>query len=77
MNKTVNIIEIVNNNLNAVFAFKDNEKGNKKADELALALLKENANYLSNEDMQFIIDEGYFEDNNGYQLYIAHSINTI
>jgi len=23
------------------------------------------------------IDEGYFEDNNGYQLYIAHSINTI
>jgi len=67
---TVNVIEF-GDTVNRVSAFYDNPEGNKKAEELFVACIKENSDY-NDEQIQNCLDDGYF-DIGTYSINLVHS----
>jgi len=73
---TVNVIELTNGtDLQAVRAFADNPKGNKRAEKLFRRLIEECEPHRYDEtDFTDFLDEGTYEDGSGYQLFLVHSV---
>ena len=69
---SVNIVTYVNDSVQGVTSFKDNEEGNKEAERLFTNLIKENYSETTEEDIEASIDNGYFEEDN-WQVFIVHS----
>lgn len=70
---TVNVIEMTNGNFQSIRSFADNAEGNKRAEKLFKRCMKENDSNLSSEFMDECIEEGFYDDDNGYNLYLTHS----
>jgi hypothetical protein len=66
--------------MQGVRAFVDNPEGNKQAEKAFVRLIKEHEKpdpvdtRSTKEDFENFIDEGTYEDNSGYQLFLTHSI---
>ncbi len=75
---TVNVIESVDAVLLGVRAFTDNKEGNALAEKLFVRLVKEHNKSggpeFSKEDFTAMLDDGVYDDELGYQLFITHSI---
>ena len=72
---TVNVIEVVDNNVTEVFSYTDNKKGNKEAEAMFAKLGKENG--MKDGDLEASIENGYWNDEdepaNFYNVFITHS----
>ena len=79
---TVNVIEIVNEQLNSVRSFVDNPAGNKRAERMFRRLYREHNDpdgttgepRPTNADIDPYIEDGVYDDECGYQLVLAHSV---
>ena len=77
---TVNVIEITNDtDLQAVRAFADNPKGNKRAEKLfrqkVEAFEKERTAIPSDEeDFENYLNDGVYDAHSGYTLFLTHSV---
>ena len=78
---TVNVIEITNEtDLQAVRAFADNPKGNKRAEKLFRQLIEEyekslpKAERSDEEDFENYMDDGIYDVHSGYTLFLTHSV---
>jgi hypothetical protein len=70
--KTINVIESVNLDIKTLFAFDDNEQGEKDAIELFVKTAKING--ASEKYMKRDINDGYYTKDD-YQLFIVRSDN--
>jgi len=73
---TVNVIEMGNERTNilSLRSFTDTAKGNKSAKKLFSRLYKKNAYWTPHkEEIEVTIENGYWEDGNGYTLLLVHS----
>ena len=74
---TVNVIEMTDGNPQQLFAFADNPKGNKRAETVFRRLVSENQAGLrcfTSDDMNSFIEDGCYEDGQGYCVFLLHSI---
>lgn len=77
--KTVNVIEMCDQNamrVDQLLAFPDDEDGNKKAEDAFRRLAKENFHGFAERFesvMEDALERGYWDDGQGYYLWIAHS----
>lgn len=72
MNKpTVNVIEYFNNIISQVISFDDTEDGNKQAKKCFTDIVKEHQKDVY--DIPSLIEDGIYEDDNGYQCFLVHS----
>lgn len=69
---TVSVIEILNGIVDNIVSFKDNHLGNKEAEKLFEQKALENG--MQKEFLEDCLDKGGFDDQNGYDLIICHSI---
>ena len=71
---TVNVIEYVNDSVLSVRAFTDNETGNREAEILFFDLVRKNdGDIMLDEDIEEAISDGFWNDDNGYEIYLVHS----
>ena len=71
--KTVNVVFMKNNSLQAIFSFTDNELGNNQAEQFfADKILSIFPQKYCIEDISNMLDNGHFEDGI-IELYITHS----
>jgi len=73
---TVNVIEIIDNDLQSIRSFADTPEGNKRAEKLFLRCVKENStfgNALPKDTATDLLDDGVFTDDT-YTVLITHSI---
>lgn len=69
--QTVNVVEYVDDSVNSVHAFSDDEVGNKEAEELFIRCAKENG--AEQKDLEdFILEDGFYEAGE-YQVFLKHS----
>ncbi len=79
---TVNVIESVDGNILSVRSFSDaanvRSKSNKRAERLFVKLVKEHNKMkgpkFSKEDFEAMLDDGVYDDECGYQLFLVHSV---
>lgn len=78
---TVNVIELTNGtDLQAVRAFADVPKGNKRAKKLFRQLIEEyekalpKASRSDEEDFENYLDDGIYDVHSGYTLFLTHSV---
>ena len=75
---TVNVIESIDDVPFSLRAFTDNTKGNDLAEKTFVRLVKEHNETegpkFSDEDFSAMMDDGVYDDECGYQLFITHSI---
>jgi len=84
---TVNVIEITNGEFQQIRSFADNPEGNKRAERLFTRMVRENTTpppayprfhrqepTASPEDIERAIEDGIWEDNSGYQLFLTNSV---
>ena len=76
MLNTVNVIEVLNGTVQGVRSFTDNPTGNKRAERIFKRCVKENAGgtTFTRDVFSDMLDEGNWEDDNGYQIFLTHSI---
>jgi len=67
---TVNVIEMVDDDLLGITSFTDDEDGNKEAEARFHQCAIEHG--CSDEDVESFIEDGYFEQGT-YQLFLTHS----
>lgn len=75
---TVNVIEIPDTENMCVaqlLCFPDNEEGNKKAEEIFVRLVQENDLNVTDDDIDVVLDNGYYNDGYGYWIGIVHNTN--
>lgn len=79
---TVNVIETIDGTPQSLRAFTDNKKGNKRAENLFVRLVKEHNAFgqgsgagptFSKEEFSAMLDDGVYDDECGYQLFLTHS----
>ncbi len=74
---TVNVVEVVNDAPFSLRAFADNPKGNHRAEKMFAGLVMEhNADdgvIPSSDDLDKMIEDGVYDDECGYQLFLIHS----
>ena len=57
-----------------IHAFSDDSQGNREAESLFTKLVRQHENNdVPEEDMDVYMDEGTFDDDCGYQIFITHS----
>ncbi len=66
--------------LQSIRSFKDNPKGNDQAEQTFAALIRDRNDpdgttgwKITDEDMQSSLDNGIYDEQDGYQVMIAHS----
>ena len=69
---TVNVIEYIEDSVQSVRSYEDNESGNVEAENIFKIIVKENDSEITNEELEVIIEDGYYEQGN-YQLFLVHS----
>lgn len=69
---TVNVIEMIDGGLTGITSFKDDTKGNKEAEKLFKACLKD---YAREEEIDSFIEDGYFnfDAEFQYEVFLSHS----
>lgn len=78
--RTVNVLEFTNNEFQQAQSFADTREGNKRAEKLfrrmVLEQFKGNADLVppDAEDMDAFLDNGIFDEVQGYQVLITHSL---
>lgn len=72
---TVNVIEMVDGRIIGLASYSDTQEGNKEAEALFKELYRENTRGVAfrKADFQLLLDDGAYEDSNGYQLIITNS----
>lgn len=73
---TVNVIEVINEDVQRLTALPESPEGNKAAEDLFKTLIKEhtaNVTLWDDEDLQPFIEEGLYDDGQGYQVLLVHS----
>ncbi len=79
---TVNIIELKQGVLHSIRSFTDNAEGNEQAEKTFKALVNKhhadeqgsgNGDPITDDDMQCFLDNGIYDEQDGYELMIAHS----
>ena len=68
----VSVIEMANSDIIRVISFTDNEEGNTEAKNLFRSMLPPPPRGPDLKDVEFFIDEGYWEQGS-YQLFLTHS----
>jgi hypothetical protein len=75
---TVNVIETVDGVPQSLRSFIDNPEGNARAEKLFKRLVKEHNKEggpkFSDEDFTDMMDDGVYDDDCGYCLFITHSL---
>ena len=76
---TVNVVEVLNGTVQGVHAFSDTPQGNMRAERVFKRCVKENSPdidgpYFSRAELDDLLSEGHWEDDNGYQVLLTHSI---
>jgi hypothetical protein len=69
---TVNVVVMFDGILHTIESFTDDEAGNKEAEELLISKIRDQKVELDNEDIQVILEDGYF-DMPHYDFYLIHS----
>ncbi len=70
---TVNVIEYVDGTIQSVRSFADIKQGNKEAEDVFAACVRENAGQaFTDEELGEFMDDGRFEEGT-YEIYITHS----
>ena len=69
--QTVNVIELMGENNISVRAYEDTPEGNKNAEDIFTACIKENAD-VAEADIPSYIEDGFFEEGD-YRLFLVHS----
>lgn len=69
--KSVNVIEFLNGDLSQLISFSDDRCGNKQAEKCFKIILKEQN--VAEEDMDSYVEDGYWSDDNGYEIFLTHS----
>jgi len=79
---TVNIIELKQGVLHSIRSFNDNPKGNEQAEKTFAALIRKHhadeqgsggGDPITDEDMECFLDNGIYDEQDGYEVMIAHS----
>ena len=70
---TVNVIEYFEESIASVNSFKDDEKGNKKAEQLFTKIVKKLERTNDKEYIADCIDDGIYENDDGYQCFLVHA----
>jgi hypothetical protein len=71
---TVNVIVFEKNVITEIASFKDNEKGNKKAEKVFQEIVTQSSNIsIPTEDMEDYTENGNFETKKGKKITIFHS----
>ena len=70
---TINVIEMWNGQMMQVISFEDNPEGRSDAEQLFTSMIQSNHDDLEAEDFDFYLDEGMFDDDNGWMIYLIHS----
>ena len=75
---TVNVIETVDGSPIGLHSFTDNPEGNKRAEERFKFLVeyhnKNGGPKFSDEDFAEFFEDGTYDDDCGYQLFLTHSV---
>jgi hypothetical protein len=71
----INVLELQNGVPNSLTSFSDKDKnGNEKAEEFFINTIESySGRQLDEEDKDFYLNEGYYGDEYGYEIYIIHS----
>jgi hypothetical protein len=71
----INVLELQNGVPNSLTSFSDKDKnGNEKAEEFFINTIESYlGRQLDEEDKDFYLNEGYYGDEHGYDIYIIHS----
>lgn len=69
--KTVNVVEVLDDTISSLRSFTDDVEGNKEAEEVFTAILKEHG--VNEDDLDSYIEDGYYSDDNGYEVNLTHS----
>lgn len=68
---TINVIEYLNDSVQNIYSFHENPEGIVEAETLFTKLAEENG--FDKEEIEFGLEDGYVDDEEGYQLFLAHS----
>jgi hypothetical protein len=74
----INVLELQNGVPASITSFSDKDKdGNEKAEEFFINTIEiySGREQLDEEDKKFYLNNGYYGDDNGYEIYILHSDN--
>jgi len=73
--KIINVLELQNGVPASITSFSNKDKdGNEKAEELFINTIEIYlGKQLDEEDKDFYLEEGYYGDEYGYEIYILHS----
>jgi hypothetical protein len=71
----INVLELQNGVPSSLTSFSDKDKnGNEKAEEFFINAIEiYSEKQLDEEDKDFYLNEGYYGDEYGYEIYIIHS----
>jgi len=71
----INVLELQNGVPNSITSFSDKDKnGNEKAEEFFINTIEiYSGKQLEEEDKEFYLEECYYGDDDGYEIYIIHS----
>ena len=70
---TVNVVEYFDGSLKSLYAWPDDEEGNKKAEDHFDFIIRENGFIAEEDDLDNALDEGMWENTSGYQAFIIHN----
>ena len=75
--RTINVIEFANGEFQQIRSFSDTPEGNQRAEKVFTRLLKEHTKgdgiVMDKEDIAATVEEGYYDDKSGYQIFLIHS----
>jgi hypothetical protein len=75
---TVNVIETVDGVPQSLRSFSDNKEGNRRAEKRFKSLVREHnamdGPKFSDEDFDDMLDDGVYDDDCGYCLFLTHSV---
>jgi len=69
---TVNVVEYSGDDLVSITSFEETSEGNIEAGEHFTALLTENGAWVTAEEIESYVEDGYWEQGD-YQLFLSHS----
>ena len=76
---TVNVMVFKQGYFHRIFSYNDNTKGNKQAERKFASLIRKNwwdvgqKKTADNTDIKHCIDNGHFENGEGWECYLVHS----
>lgn len=69
---TVNVI-VMDPTFKSIVSFPDDEAGNEAAEELFKKKVKEDYGELNEMDISCLLEDGLYENESGYTIYLVHS----